>query len=155
MKLLVAALVMALAVPAVAGPLINSGDLVAVDGNGRSIINTFYKCEGDSVLFNYETASYGVQDTASVTIDPTGQPGWLIVQFEEETNSLTAWFRFTESVDGRTYSQTAGDWVPVYLGGEYREAAFNVGLWSQCEIVYVGSAEGITSLYWRAELISD
>ena len=138
---------------------INHGSVVARDANGRSINNTFYKCEGDSVSFVYGTdgPAVCVADTCGpdISINPTGMPGWLIVQFPEEANTLTAWFKFFESVDGTTHSYTAGDWVPVLMGGEKTEVAFNVGLWDSCHVVVVGSAYGTMSAYWRTELISD
>ena len=159
MKLFLAALlVAALALPATAGVFVNTPG-VAVDANFSRINNTFYKCEGDSVLFVYGTEGpvVCVADTCGpdISINPNGIPGWLIVQFPEEATTLTAWFKFFESVDGGTHSYAAGDWVPVLLGGEYREAAFNVGLWDSCHVVVVGSAYGEMSAYWRVELIGD
>ena len=152
-------LVLALAAPALGGAYINDGNLVAYDANGRAIHNTFYKCEGDSVLFSYGTEGpvVCVADTCGpdISINPTGMPGWLLVTFPEEATTLTAWFKFFESVDGRDHSYAAGDWVPVYLGASEREVAFNVGLWDSCHVVVVGSAYGMMSAYWRVELISD
>jgi len=156
----VVALTLALAVPAFAGNRIADPDVIMRSPYpGSPVTNTFYKCEGDSVNFAYGTdgAAVCVADTCGpdISINPTGMPGWLIVQFPEEANALTAWFKFFESVDGVTHSYTAGDWVPVLLGGEKTDAVFNVGLWDSCHVVVVGSAYGKMSAYWRTELISD
>ena len=156
--LLTGLLVAALAMPAAATNFLRLPE-AHMRANGEAITTTFYKCEGDSVLFAYgpRGPAVCVADTCGpdISINPGGFPAWLIVTFPEEANTLTAWFRFFESVDGNTHSYTGGDWVPVYLGGVERDVAFNVGLWDSCHVVVVGSAYGKMSAYWRTELISD
>ena len=51
--------------------------------------------------------------------------------------------------DAATY--TWGDWVPVYLGGEYRAVSFKCGLWESCAVRVIGSGDGLSSFYWFIE----
>ena len=151
-------LVLALATPALATNYLNYPEaLMRSPYSYGYVTNTFFQCEGDSVLFRYGPSGPAVQDTAAAigTIDPDGNPGWLLVDFEEEAATLTAWFQFFESTDGSTHSFTAGDWVPIRMDGAATQAAFNVGLWDSCHVVITGSSCGNVRCFWRVENISD
>ena len=161
MKLLLAALlVAALAVPA-SGSFINSGEVIARDGNGQLITNTFFQHAGDCVVdaIALTTIAIGDEPTAADSVDVAissgGMPGWLMLQVPEETNLSVAFIRFKESVSGMDHSYTWGDWCPLFIGGEYREFAFNCGLWDSCHITLGASVNCVVdAFYWRMELIS-
>ena len=149
------ALVALMAAPAFGSAWYNSGNIVARDGNGRAIVNTFARADGDSVQFNYDTDGPAAEDTMSVTIVPAVVPGWLLLTFPEEANALTAHVRFREVQDGLTFSRDWGEWFIKYIGGAERSFAFNVGLWDSCEVHVVGSAAGVMDAYWYVEGIGD
>ena len=163
MKLLVTALlVLALASPAAADAYgrIWTGNAVAKDVTATPITNTFFQnignCQVDCVYLT--TIAIGDEpaaaDSVDVAIGSGGMPGWLMLQVPEETNLTVAFIRFKESVSGATHSYAWGDWCPLYIGGEYREFAFNCGLWDSCHVTLGGSSGGLANVYWRMELIS-
>lgn len=133
--------------------------VVDTDQQFLPIESTHKMCYGDSVAYYYTTKgpacfTRGLADSFSYLV-PTVEPAWLNVQFEEETNALTAWFSFKEFTPGATTfaspSYTWGDWVPVYLGGEYRTVSFKCGLWDSCAVRVIGSAGGVSNFYWFVE----
>ena len=160
MKLLVAELlVLALAVPVFAGGFINDA-AVATDSRSRAIVNTFFQITGHNpnVIYGTDASVYvepAAADTKDIYIGSGGMPAWFLMQVPEETGLDMFWVRAKESVSGATHSYTWGDWVPVYVGGEYREFASNTGLWDSLQIVFTGAAYGSLRVYYRRELISD
>ena len=164
MKWLVAALlVMALAVPASADVYgrIWRSDVVAKDQTGASIVNTQFQNVGDCVEDVIYTTNIAIgdepvaADTMHVAVSSGGMAAWFMLQVPEETNLTVGFIRFKESVGGATHSYTWGDWCPLYFGGEYREFAFNCGLWDSCHVVFGGSGSGKVDVYYRFELITD
>lgn len=160
MKLLVAALlVLALAVPVFAGGFINDA-AVATDSRSRAIVNTFFQITGHNpnVIYGTDASVYvepAAADTKDIYIGSGGMPAWFLMQVPEETGLDMFWVRAKESVDGATHSYTWGDWVPIYVGGEYREFASNTGLWDSLQVVFTGAAYGSLRVYYRMEMISD
>lgn len=137
--------------------------IVDFDEQFAPITTTFKMCEGDSAQYVYGTAgpstfSIGLADSFTYIV-PSGVPAWLNVQFETEATTLTAWFRFKEFTPGESTFDVAtytwGDWVPIYLGGEYRSVSFNCGLWESCAVRVIGSGDGLSNLYWFAEVYRD
>lgn len=151
-------LVLAFAVPAAS--FIDDGGLVMRDGNGQPIVNTFFQLTGHNpnVIYGTDASIYvepAAADTKDICIGSGGMPAWFLMQVPEETGLEMFWMRAKESVSGATHSYTWGDWVPFYVGGEYRDFASNAGLWDSLQVVFCGAAYGSLRVYHRMELISD
>ena len=137
--------------------------VIDTDQQFLPIESTHKMADGDSVQYVYGTAgprtfTIGLADSFSYLV-PNVVPAWINFQFEEEATTLTAWISFKEFTPGSTTfsdpSYTWGNWVPVYLGGEYRTASFKIGLWDSCAVRVIGSGDGLSSFYWFVEAYRD
>jgi len=162
LKSLVAALMLLAAGVATAGPVFI--DAAEYDANGHVISNfTFRSVDGDSTSLRCGTRCVpGIVDTLAdadtlgayrYVIDPDGVPAWLCVEFAQETNAKTAWFKFFEINTSTTPGYAAGNWIPKFLNGEAKTHCFEVGLWDSAWVTVSGSADGIVEFAWITELI--
>lgn len=137
----------------VLGVSVNS-DVVPIDTHGNVIPGAFLHTGGDSVLFVYSTAGTGtvvIPDSVDFNVSLGGYVGKVWVEFPDEDNAVTAWFRFKERNEGLidTVTYSWGDWQPVLIGGEPADAVFEVALAESMQMVVVGSGFGKMSAYYR------
>lgn len=151
--LVAAALVLALAVPALALNQLPA-TVVPTDAQGLWVTNTFQKCYGAKDTLVYGTADPDTLDNAAqVLIDgPDGACGWITFQVPAEANLTELVFQAKEIVNGwqpATYEW--GDQWRFYVGGLYRIQAFQVGVWDSMKVWGMGAADDTVSIWYWTE----
>ena len=98
-------------------------------------------------------------DSADVSFNPAGIPGWLHVTIPEEATLTRGRIVFKEADDlaapWSTQTYTWGDTVNFYIGETLFDEWFRVSGWDEVEIRLVGSAPGFVDVYCWAELYTD
>lgn len=120
----------------------------------------FLYIEGDHSLQAIYAAAAGNTTLAnSVSIAPTGIPGWLHIVIPEEATLTVGRIVFKERSDSPDFTTAAtfawGDTVEIYIGEAKFDDWFKVTGWDEAVLYLEGSAAGNVDVYWSAEKYSD
>lgn len=161
MKLLVAALVLALALPALATSVSDPG--AVVDGNGRLLpyVLGIESASGDTC--HYNATNDATPDTVDwakfgVVLGPTATPVSLYVEWVTEANVTFGYVQFKERAAGSTASYTWGDVARFNLAilanaDTHLDHYFRVGLWDSARAWAAGSSDGRMAINMLAEVL--
>ena len=170
MKLLIAALlVLAFAVPALAGPTqqeatVNAwGTMRDPKGDVLPYTLTVESATDDACKYNAKTGAppdtltTGEPDKVYLLFGPTLEPVNLFVEWKTETNVTWGYVQFKErAVDSDTYTWGSTIRVDVAIvanGNTSVEHEFAVGLWDSVRVWGQGSSEGLMSISVYANVL--